>query len=1044
MRTCARHILNLVVVATLLLSLGQAMPARAQEDPEKLIPKIIAQMTPEAKVGQLFVVAFPGTNATIGSDIGDLISELSRRRRGAIYGQRQHCQLDRVTPTQTASLIASLQNLARTAANTPGAGGRATPFIPLFVALEQSGNGLPHTQLTGGMSPLPSPMALGATWKPEDAFNVGKVVGTELAAVGVNLLLGPSLDVLDTPRPADAGVNVFGGDPYWVGVMGQNYVRGLRAGSQGRVAAVLAHFPGQGGTTEAGDEVERSLEQLKGVELMPFLSTLQPVAGEPRALADALMTSHMRYRGFTGNIRQRTAPLSLDAQAMQALLALPEVKAWRDAGGVLVSGSLGAPLIRRYYDPQLLTFPAQRAALDALQAGNDVLVLSDFGATGTWAEQLANIKSTIKFFQDKYSTDLTFQARVDDALARILRLKVRLYPGFDPASVIVNPAAANLSSVGRSRAVTLQVAQDALTLLAPSPATSAEKPLPVPTPQDSILIFTDDRLYRECATCLARPLLITDTLQQTMVRLYPSRVDAARITSLTFSNLFAFLNPTTPAASGVDVGAALAAANWVVFAALDPDAAAPQSTVLKQLVAQRPGLLANKKVILFAFDAPHYLEPEVIARATAVYALYGRTDPFVEVAVRALFGDAKPLGNPPVDVDAIRYRLIVQSEPNPNQIIQLFIGDEPKEAGATPVPVEIKVGDTLKLRTGAITDRNGHPVPDGTQVTFSRTFSQSVELPPLVAPTRNGVATISFPLDRIGPLRVRASSEPAMTSFTLQLSVAEQPSQAGGHLTAHVYADAGADGDSHLDARSHTYADLHTAACPDPASSRKSYWVGLNDLLLALVGVIVMGGVGYWTQRTRRRSGEADMDATSRAVRWGLWSVLAGLIGYVLYGLRAPGSLWARTALGAWTALVVAMIFGVVPVLVGFRILDLSLLGENEIRIESKTHTETSQRVEQRRELCSGRLNRGHHAGFDHLWREQRDHQRQHEQHQARHHHHAIAREHGGPHGWLWRKRSAVGLWGRAEQFGLEGCDARRPVGGMQRQRVNDGLLHAR
>jgi hypothetical protein len=96
-------------------------------------------------------------------------------------------------------------------------------------------------------------------------------------------------------------------------------------------------------------------------------------------------------------------------------------------------------------------------------------------------------------------------------------------------------------------------------------------------------------------------------------------------------------------------------------------------------------------------------------------------------------------------------------------------------------------------------------------------------------------------------------------------------------------------------------------------------------LLLALVGVIVMGGVGYWTQRTCRRSGEADSDATSRAVRWGLWSVLTGLIGYVLYGLRAPGSLVIRAALGAWAALVVAMIFGVVPVLVGFRTLDLSL-----------------------------------------------------------------------------------------------------------------------
>jgi beta-N-acetylhexosaminidase len=927
MRIRIRRILNLVVVATLLLGLGQALPARAQEDPETLIPKIIAQMTPEAKVGQLFVVAFPSTNAAIGSDIADLI--LNYHVGGVVLSTASGNIVNSTdSPTQTARLIASLQNLARTAANTPGAGGRVTPFIPLFVALQQDGNGWPHTQLVSGMSPLPSPMAVGATWKPDDAFNVGKVVGTELAAVGVNLLLGPSLDVLDTPRQGDAGVNVFGGDPYWVGLMGQSYVRGLRAGSQGHVAAVLGNFPGQGGASESGDEVDRSLEQLKEVELMPFLSMLQPAAGEPRPLADAMMTSHMRYRGFTGNIRQRTAPLSLDAQAMQALLALPDVKSWRtDAGGVLVSGSLGASLIRRYYAPTLSTFPAQRAALDALQAGNDVLILSDFGVTDTWAEQLANIKSTIKSFQDKYSTDLTFQARVDDALARILRLKARLYPGFDPASVIVNPASA-ASAVGRSRAATLQVAQDALTLLSPSPAAVVDKPLPVPTPQDSILIFTDDRPYKECSTCPTRTILISDTLQQTMVRLYPNRVDPARITSLTFSSLFTYLNPTASSpATGPDVGAALAAANWVVFAALDPDTAAPQSMVLQQLVTQRPNLLANKKVIVFAFDAPHYLEPDVFAHATAVYALYSHADPFIEIAVRALFGDAKPQGDPPEDVGAIGYSLMRQTEPNPNQVIPLFTGDESKEPGATPVPTQIKVGDTLKVRTGMIVDRNGHPVPDGTPVTFSRTFSQSVELPPLVAPTRNGVATVSFPLDRIGPLRVRASSDPAVASFTLQLTVAEQPSPVQ-FITPTALPPTRTPEPTVTASSTPAPTPTPTATPPAGATGKpiKSPWVGLNDLLLALVGVVVMGGAGFWTQRVRRRNGEADIEVTSRAVRWGLWSVFAGLVGYVLYGLRAPGSLWIRTALGAWTALIVAMIFGIVPVVIGFRVLDLHLL----------------------------------------------------------------------------------------------------------------------
>jgi len=924
MRTFARCALNIIVVLVLLLSLGRVSPARAQDDPNKFLAQLIAQMTPEATVGQLFVVAFPGTDTSTTSDISDLI--LNYHIGGVVLSANNGNIVNSAnTPTQVATLTASLQGLARAATNVAGTGGRTSPYIPLFIALEQDGNGPPNAPLSGGMTPLPSAMSLGATWKGEDAAAVGKVVGTELGAVGVNLLIGPSLDVLDAPHPstAEPGVNVFGGDPYWVSVMGQNYVRGLHAGSP-RVAAVFEHFPGQGSLAEAGDEVDKSLEELKKVELVPFLSVVQPAAGEPRALADALMTSHVRYRGFDGNIRTRTAPISVDAQAMLALLALPEVKAWRESGGVLVSSPLGAPLIRRYYAPQTMSFPAQRVAQDALQAGNDVLVLSDFGLTGSWSEQLANIKSTIKFFQEKYATDLTFKALVDNAVARILRLKVRLYPGFDSTTVIVNPAAVP-AAVGPSRATALQVAQDALTLLAPSAATLAEKPLSVPTPQDSILIFTDDRPYKECANCPARPLVATDALQQAITRLYPGRVDAARIASLSFGNLSAFLSGTVPAGSP-DVGGALGAANWVVFAALNTDPASPQSAVLKQLVAQRPNLLASKKVIIFAFDVPYDLEPDVIAKATAVYALYGRTDPFIEVAARALFGEAKSQGSPPVNVDAIHYQLIVQTEPNPSQIIRLFIGEAPKEPAATPVPVAIKVGDTLQLRTGAIVDRNGHPVPDGTQVTFTRTFSQNVELPPLVAPTRNGVATASFVLDRIGPLRVRALSEPAMTSVTLLLTVAEQPSEPRTILPPPPTSQPTATATS-------TPAPTPTSS-PTPAPVTTSRTgaprrVGWGDLMMAVAGVVITGGAGYWMQRTRKHHGKTNADVLARAGQVGLWSVLAGLAGYVLYGVGAPGADLARAVFGGWAALLVAVVCGAVPVIVEFRISDFKSQSAN-------------------------------------------------------------------------------------------------------------------
>ena len=41
------------------------------------------------------------------------------------------------------------------------------------------------------------------------------------------------------------------------------------------------------------------------------------------------MSSHIRYRGFQGDIRQFTAPISFDADGMKTLLSLPEIAPWQ-------------------------------------------------------------------------------------------------------------------------------------------------------------------------------------------------------------------------------------------------------------------------------------------------------------------------------------------------------------------------------------------------------------------------------------------------------------------------------------------------------------------------------------------------------------------------------------------------------------------------------------------------------------------------------------------------------------------------------------------
>src|SRR5512139_2486767 len=71
MQRMSRLIVSLVILACLLHA---AMPALAQEGGEEaFIAGLLPKLSPEAKIGQLFVVAFSSTDATLTSEIADLI-----------------------------------------------------------------------------------------------------------------------------------------------------------------------------------------------------------------------------------------------------------------------------------------------------------------------------------------------------------------------------------------------------------------------------------------------------------------------------------------------------------------------------------------------------------------------------------------------------------------------------------------------------------------------------------------------------------------------------------------------------------------------------------------------------------------------------------------------------------------------------------------------------------------------------------------------------------------------------------------------------------
>src|SRR5215510_8394869 len=218
---------------------------------------VLVSMTPEERVGQLFLVTFRGTNTSVDSQIYDLI--VNQNIGGIVLlADNDNFVAAPDTVTSAHQLINDLQSIEwdSTALGLNGQTPRSV-YVPLFIGISQEGDGPPHDQILSGLTPLPDAMAIGATWKPELARQVGSVLGSELSALGFNLFLGPSLDVVEAPDPtarSDLGTRVFGGDPFWVGLMGRAYISGLHTGSENRMVVVAKNFPGRGSSDRIPEE----------------------------------------------------------------------------------------------------------------------------------------------------------------------------------------------------------------------------------------------------------------------------------------------------------------------------------------------------------------------------------------------------------------------------------------------------------------------------------------------------------------------------------------------------------------------------------------------------------------------------------------------------------------------------------------------------------------------------------------------------------------------------------------------------------------------
>lgn len=199
---------------------------------------------------------------------------------------------------------------------------------PLGIKMNES-RMLDHRRFSTTAEPVP--LLLASSWNPQIVYDVAQDIGEECRDYGVDILLGPSINIIRHPL-CGRNHEYYSEDPYLAGIMAEAFIRGVQSVG---IGATVKHFAANNQeTNKTENNVIVSQRALREIYLKPFeMST--------HASPWAFMTS---YNGING----------ISCSANQDLLIKILRKDWNFAGVVMTDWGGG-------YNP-----------VSQLKAGNDL------------------------------------------------------------------------------------------------------------------------------------------------------------------------------------------------------------------------------------------------------------------------------------------------------------------------------------------------------------------------------------------------------------------------------------------------------------------------------------------------------------------------------------------------------------------------------------------------------------------------------------------------------------------------------------------------
>lgn len=343
---------------------------------------VVAGMTLEQKVAQMFIVTPDGLTGTNGATIvgNTTKSVYAAYPVGGLIYEKDNFQ----TKEQTKAMLEAMESLSMD-----------TIALPIFLGVEEEGG---KASMIASKSPIDvdnidNMSEIGVSGDTTIAYEAGQKIGNYLYDLGFNMNFAPVADVLSNSDNSAMVNRSFGSDSAVVGSMVSGVLDGL---AENNIIGVVKYFPGYGSTSGDGTEgtvsTEKTLEELKMSELVPFQLAIDADTG-------FVMVGHVSVPNITGS----EIPSSLSEYMITQVLR-------NDMGftGIVITDAMNKKAITNSYE-------SADAAVTAVAAGADIVLMPE------------DFKEAYEGIIEAVRRGVISEERINTSLVRIVKAKLGMY-----------------------------------------------------------------------------------------------------------------------------------------------------------------------------------------------------------------------------------------------------------------------------------------------------------------------------------------------------------------------------------------------------------------------------------------------------------------------------------------------------------------------------------------------------------------------------------------------------------------------------------------